>query len=85
MTREAVIGRITAWLASLDKVCETSNSAGKKQVMVAHACHPSNGSLKWKDGGVGRHGLKGRPFLQNNQSKQGWRYGASSRELALQA
>jgi hypothetical protein len=40
------------------------------------------GNLKWADGSLGRSEQKTRPYLQNNQSKKGWRYSSSDRPPA---
>jgi hypothetical protein len=43
------------------------------------------GSVKQEDHSPGWPGQKVRPYIQNNHSKKGWRYGSSSTPPAQQA
>jgi hypothetical protein len=69
--------------ASLGKKKFTRSHLNRKMLsMVVYACHPSYSEIHKSEGcGPCQPGQKVRSYLQNNQSKRGWRRGSSSRLL----
>jgi hypothetical protein len=53
---------------------------GKRLGMVVHTCQPSDGRKLKREDSWSRQ--KVRPYLQNNKSKKGLRYGSSSKAAA---
>jgi hypothetical protein len=76
-TREVEIGRTVVPARLGKKVCKTPSQWEK-----SWACYPSYfGKYKMGLSWSRLAGQEMRPYLQNNQSKKGWRHGSSSRCL----
>jgi hypothetical protein len=79
--QEAENGRITVLGQSRQKNLQDPPQQTKLG-MVAHICHPGNvGKLKQEDRSSDQPGKKGRPYLQNNQSKRAGDVGQGVEQL----